>query len=274
MARSGLESVVGVDVEAEDGVDFDRLSAASGGAKFPARQCGEDFRGHGGRPRFEDLKIFEIAGGVQLTFDDDASAGKVFGEIGAKALGSGKSASTVRVGIGFGELHDGSADVGVNVNGVIVARKFAVEIECASGTRCGDDGDGGAGIAFDGGAHGNAGRVAIAGVKAGQIDDGAASANIDAGSGGVSGGRGTCATGAWNGRDSAPRVGIRAAGRAGFSCAGCCTGHSTSGATSVANSSAAAGATYAGFVSAGGRHGQRTFGAVAGHAGLCAGIGR
>ncbi len=31
-----LVAVVGVDVEAEDGVDFDRLGAACGGAEFPS----------------------------------------------------------------------------------------------------------------------------------------------------------------------------------------------------------------------------------------------
>ncbi len=50
-------AVVGVDVEAEDGVDFDRLLAAHGGAEFPGGECGHDFGGHGGGAGFEDLKI-------------------------------------------------------------------------------------------------------------------------------------------------------------------------------------------------------------------------
>jgi len=74
-----LKAVVGVDVEAEDGIDFDGLGAAGSGAEFPAGKCGHDFRGHGSRAGFEDLQIFQVAGGVEFAFDDDAGMGKIFG---------------------------------------------------------------------------------------------------------------------------------------------------------------------------------------------------
>jgi hypothetical protein len=54
---SGLIAVVGVDVEAEDGVDFDGLGAAGGGAEFPTGQGRHDLGGHGGGAGFEDLEI-------------------------------------------------------------------------------------------------------------------------------------------------------------------------------------------------------------------------
>ena len=62
--RRHLIAVVGVDVEAENRVDFYGLSAAGGGAEFPAGQGGHDFCGHGGGAGFEDLEIFQVAAGV------------------------------------------------------------------------------------------------------------------------------------------------------------------------------------------------------------------
>ena len=147
-----LVAVVGVDVETEDGVDFHGLGAAGGGAEFPVGESGHDFCGHGGGAGFEDLQIFQIATGVEFAFDDDAGVGKSGGEIGAEALRTGEGSGVgVRVGIGFGELHDDGADVGIDVDGVVVAGELAVEIECSAGARGGDDSDGGAGVAFDGG---------------------------------------------------------------------------------------------------------------------------
>ncbi len=85
--RQILIAVVGVDVEAEDGVYFDGLSAADGGAEFPCGEGGHYFCGHGGGAGFEDLKIFQVAAGIEFAFDDYAGVGKVCGEIGAEALG-------------------------------------------------------------------------------------------------------------------------------------------------------------------------------------------
>ena len=107
--------------------------------------------------------MLQVAGGVECAFDDDAGVRKICGKIGAKALGAGECAGVMRggVGIGFGELHDDHADCGVDVDGVIVAGKLAVEIESSAGTGGGDDGDGGALGAFYRGASGNGGSAAV-----------------------------------------------------------------------------------------------------------------
>jgi len=47
-----LIAVVGVDVEAEDGVDFNRLRATHGGTELPTGQCGHDLRSHSGGTGF------------------------------------------------------------------------------------------------------------------------------------------------------------------------------------------------------------------------------
>lgn len=125
-------AIIGVDVEAQDGVDFYGLGAALGGAEFPGGEGGQDFGGHGGGAGFEDLEIFQVAGGVEGAFDDDAGVREIGGEIGAKTLRAGESSGVVGGEIGFGELHDCGADVGVDIDGVIVAGEFAVEIECAT----------------------------------------------------------------------------------------------------------------------------------------------
>jgi hypothetical protein len=51
-------AVIGVDVEAEDRIDFDGLGAASGRAEFPVGKRSYDFCGHGRGAGLEDLKIF------------------------------------------------------------------------------------------------------------------------------------------------------------------------------------------------------------------------
>src|ERR1700735_4348020 len=115
----------------------------------------------------------------------------------------------VRVGIGFGEWQDESADRGLDIDGVIIARELAVEIECAAGTRGGNDGDGGAWVPFYRGTSGQGWGVAVAGVEAGKIDDvRAAATNVDAGGGGGSGGSGAGAAGTGSGRDSGPHIDI------------------------------------------------------------------
>jgi len=213
-----LEAVVGVDVEAEDGVDFDGLGAAGRGTEFPAGKCGHDFRGHGGGAGFEDLQIFQVARCVEFAFDDDAGVRKIFREIGAKALRSSERAGMgMSVGVDFGELHHDGADGGVDVDRVVIAGKLAVEIKYTAGARGGDDGDGRAGIAFYGGASGKSRGIAVSGVKAGKIDDGAAAANVHTGRGGNSGGGGASAAGAGGGRDSGACVRVGTTACAGFS---------------------------------------------------------
>ena len=140
--RTVLIAVVGVDVEAEDGVYFNRLHTAHGGAELPGGQGSHDFRGHGGGAGFEDLEIFQVAGSVEFAFDDDAGVGKVRGQVGAQALWSDeRSGERMRGGIDFGELHHYSADRRIEIDGVVVAGELAVEIKRSAGTRRGDDGD-------------------------------------------------------------------------------------------------------------------------------------
>jgi hypothetical protein len=83
---ANLIPVVGVDAEAEDGVDFDGLLAAHGGTKFPGGECRHNLGGHGGGAGFEDLQIFQIAGSIQRALDYEARVREVSGEIGAQAL--------------------------------------------------------------------------------------------------------------------------------------------------------------------------------------------
>jgi hypothetical protein len=64
LSSLSLVAVVGVDVEAEEGVDFDGLGAARSGAEFPAGKGSHDSCGHGGGAGFQHLEIFQIAGGV------------------------------------------------------------------------------------------------------------------------------------------------------------------------------------------------------------------
>jgi len=207
-----LIAVVGVDVEAEDGIDFDGLRAAGGGAELPTAQGEHDLVGHGGGAGFEHLQISQVAGGVELAFDYDAGAGKICGKIGAKALWSGDcSGVRIRCRIDFGELHYHGADCRIDVDGVVVARELAVEIKRAAGARCGDDGDGGAGVTFYGRTAGKARGIAVTGIETGQRDDGAAAANVHTRGSGCSGGRGAGAAGARCGRDSTTRVGVGAA---------------------------------------------------------------
>ncbi len=271
-SRSSV-AIVGVDVEAEDGVNFDWVLAAGGGAELPVGKCGEELGGHGGGAGFEDLNFFEIAGGGELAFDDHAGAGQCGGKIGAEALRPGERAG-VGVGCDFGELHDDGSVRSVDVDGVVVAGKFAVEIECAAGAGSGDDGDGRTLVAFEGRAEGNSGGVVMAGVEAGEGDDGAAAADIDAGSGRVARGGAAGAAGAGGGRDSAAGAGVGAAGGTGLACAGFLAGETAAGTGSGTDAGASAGAAQSGSSSAGGRQGERTFAAGAGLASGGAGVWR
>ena len=54
-----LESIVGVDVESEDGVDLDRFISAQRGTELPAVERGQDFAGHDCRGGFEHLRPAE-----------------------------------------------------------------------------------------------------------------------------------------------------------------------------------------------------------------------
>ncbi len=87
-----LIAVVGVDVEAEDGVYFYRLLAAHGGTELPAGKRGHNFRGHGGGAGLEDLKISQVAGSIEPAFDHDAGMRKIRRQIGANALRPGRRA--------------------------------------------------------------------------------------------------------------------------------------------------------------------------------------
>jgi len=182
----------------------------------------------------------------------------------------------VRGWVDLGELHHDGADAGIDVDGVVIAGKLAVEIECAARARSGHDGYGRAFVFSHRRTAGQAGGAAVSGVEAGQRDDrscSAAAANVHACGGGRSGGRGACAAGAGSGRDSCARVGIGAMAGAGFSCAGVFSGETAARTFSVADAGTCAGAAEAGVIAARRGHGERTFSAVAGQSVLSAGVG-
>jgi hypothetical protein len=198
-----LIAVVGVDVEAEDCVDFYRLSAAHGGAELPMRQRGHDLRCHVGRARFEDLEILQLAGSIECAFDDDAGVGKAGGQIGEVASWAGEGFGlSMRGGINLGELHHDRADRSIHIDRVVVAWELAVEIKHSAGARGSDDGDGRPLVRPCRRVVGRIGSAAVRS-EAGQIDDAAAAAtNVDTGHGGRSCGSATGAAGAGRGRDS------------------------------------------------------------------------
>ena len=118
-------------------------------------QRGKELGGHLRWTGVEDLKIFQIAVGVETALDHDAGAGQVLRKGDPQAARAGQRGRfVVGVGVGFGELHDHGAERGIDVIGVVVAGKLAVEIEGAAGARGGDDGDGGAVVSLDGGPSG------------------------------------------------------------------------------------------------------------------------
>ena len=75
MTPNCLEAVVGVDAEAEDCGDCDRLVGARGGLKFPAVEGGYDFGGHLGGAGLEDADVSQVAGSVEGAGDDHAGVG-------------------------------------------------------------------------------------------------------------------------------------------------------------------------------------------------------
>src|SRR5712691_4049012 len=79
--RVPLVPVVGVDVEAEEGVDFNRLCTAHGGTELPAWQRGHNLCSHSSGTGFEDLQISQVAGRIEFAFDHDTRAGKIGGQI-------------------------------------------------------------------------------------------------------------------------------------------------------------------------------------------------
>src|ERR1700683_2567012 len=81
-----LIAVVGVDVEAEDGVYFNWLCAAHRGAELPTRQRGHDLGGHGGRAGLKHLQLSQVAGCIEFAFDYHASVSQAGGQISAQAL--------------------------------------------------------------------------------------------------------------------------------------------------------------------------------------------
>ena len=52
---ANLESIVGVDIESEDGIDLDRLISPQDGTKLPTVERSQDFAGHDRRGGFEHL---------------------------------------------------------------------------------------------------------------------------------------------------------------------------------------------------------------------------
>ena len=92
----------------------------------------------------------------------------------------------------------------------------------------------------------------------------AAAADVDAADGGSAGGHVPRAARACGRRDAAARVWIGAASGVGLSSAGPVAVHAAARTVAVADAGAAAGAAQAGFISAGGRHRERSGAAAAG----------
>src|SRR5260370_23062442 len=84
-------SVIGVNAEAEKGVDFYWLPTAHGRTKFPALECCHNFGGHSRRAGLVNSKAFQIARSVEDAGNDHTRAGKSRREIGAQALRTGQA---------------------------------------------------------------------------------------------------------------------------------------------------------------------------------------
>ena len=70
-----LESIVGVDIESEDGVDLNRFVAAQDGTKLPTVERSQDFTGHDRRGGFEHLGPAQQAAAVEDTGDHQTRLG-------------------------------------------------------------------------------------------------------------------------------------------------------------------------------------------------------
>src|SRR5208283_116594 len=265
---SALIAVVGVDVEAQDGVYLDGLIAAHRRAELPAVQRGQDLGGHGCGTGFENLEIAQIAGRFQSALHYHAGTRQIRRQIGAHPFRADQSSGSAGGRVDFGVLHHYGAQVRSHVNTVVVPGKLAVKIEDAARARSGDNGDRRAFISFDGGAAGKIGIVAAATARseARQGNDRTAAANVDARNSRIAARRATCAAGTGGRRDSTARVGVGAAAGSGFSGAGTFAAHATAGAAAVPDARAIPRAAEAGLIAATGRHRQRTFAAAAGHA--------
>jgi hypothetical protein len=126
------------------------LSTAHGRAEFPAGQRSHEFSGKIGWPRLQNLKTLQIPARVKFAFYDNARARQPDRKIGADSLRPGKSACAwMTAWVGVRELHHYRAQVCIDVDGVVISRKLAIEIKSAAGTGSGDDGDRRPGISFD-----------------------------------------------------------------------------------------------------------------------------
>lgn len=130
-----LIAVVGIDPEAEDGGNLDRLLAAHGWPEFPTGQGGHHPRRERGRARFEDFKVFEFSGSIESTRDHHVGIHQAAGQIGAHLLRT-EQGFGIRVvgGSRVCVLHDGLSCGGIEINRVDpVSFQQAVEVERTTG---------------------------------------------------------------------------------------------------------------------------------------------
>jgi len=222
------------------------------------------------------LQISQIAGRIESAFDHDARAGKVRGQIGAKTLRANEcSCARGRgCGIGFCELHYDRADSGIHIDGIVVARKLAVEIKSSAGPRSCDNGDGRPLLRLHRGTSGKIGSAAAFGAEAGQGDNSAAATNVHSRNRGRARGNTASAPGTGSRRNAAARiqVGSVAGSRLARACA--FSGQGAARPFAMNQACTSAGTAKARFVATGRRHGERAFAPMTWYAHVGAGLCR
>ena len=140
-ALDGSEAVVGVDAEAEDRGDFDRLVAAHGGLNFQPRRAARTLRSHLGRAGFEHAHILQVAGSIERAGHHHAGVRQAVGQIGADAMGAVRSPVGLPAADLVGKLHHHRAQRSIEIGGVFLAlQQILVRLEGSAGSCCGDDG--------------------------------------------------------------------------------------------------------------------------------------
>src|SRR5579872_814479 len=142
VGRRLLEAVVGVDAESQDGGDFYWLAVAHGRLKFPATEGGENFRRHGGRTRFENVRILHISGSVESAGNEHAGVRQTLRKVGTHGdRGVERSTKGMVGGRFIGKLHDHSSDGSIDVRGIsLTVQKVLVGLKDSSRTCCSNDG--------------------------------------------------------------------------------------------------------------------------------------
>jgi hypothetical protein len=136
-----LESVVGVDVEAEDGGDFYGLASAHGGLEFPGAQGGYKFGRGFGRAGFEHVDVSHVARGVEGAFYHHAHVRQAGGNIDAHGQRRRKCGAEGMGGCGFiGKFHADRAGCAVEISAVgFAVQKILVGLKGSAGAGGGNN---------------------------------------------------------------------------------------------------------------------------------------